>query len=196
MSVEIFALNISKKISQPVEDWLKYFSIERREKILSYRFNEDRNRTIWAELLARHVVVEKFSCPLEKVEVYRDATGKPHIKNFPAKISLSHAGNWVVCTVGEVESGVDVEIDSTGALEIAESFFLPREYEKIISLPENLQGQQFLIYWTLKESYFKLTGTENFMQADCKKILGGVNGVIGKNFFFNDGAVIGVCAFV
>lgn len=195
MNVEIFAVNISAQLNQPVDDWLKIFLPERQEKILSYRFNADRNRTIWAEILVRYAVAKKFSCPLEKIQVFRDAKGKPYIKNFPAEISLSHAGNWVVCSIGEISSGVDVEIDSTGALEIAEKFFLPSEYEKIISLPKNLQGKQFLLYWTLKESYFKLTGAENFLQADCEKILNGNEKIIGKNFFLSDGAIIGVCAF-
>lgn len=129
MSVEIFAVNISARLNDSVDNLLKFFSVERQKKILSYRFNADRNRTVWAELPARYVVAEKFSCPLEKVQVFRDANGKPHIKDFTAEISLSHAGNWIVCTFGEVESGVDVEVDSTGALEIAEKFFLPSEYD-------------------------------------------------------------------
>ena len=193
MNIKLFAVNISAQLNQPVDDWLKFFSAERREKILSYRFNVDRNRTLWAEILARYAVAEKFSCPIEKIRVYRDATGKPHIFGLPVEISLSHAGDWVVCSVGEVKSGVDVETDSTDALEIAERFFLPNEFEKIISLPKSLHGRQFLIYWTLKESYFKLTGNENFLQADCEKILAGTGKVIGKNFFLNDGAVVGVC---
>lgn len=195
MSVEIFAVNVSTQLNQPVDDWLKIFLPERQEKILSYRFNADRNRTLWAELLAKNIIAEKFFCPLEKVKIFRDDEGKPHIKNFPAEISLSHAGNWIVCSIGEMKSGVDVEIDSNGAIEIAENFFLPSEYEKIISLPKDLQGRQFLIYWTLKESYFKLTGDKNFLQADCEKILDGLNKVIGKNFFLNDGAVVGVCTY-
>jgi len=146
-------------------------------------------------LLVRKVTAEKIFCPIEKVKLYRDANGKPYIDALPIEISLSHAGNWVVCSIGEVKSGVDVEIDSRGAVEIAERFFLPSEYEKIISLPQDLQGRQFLIYWTLKESYFKLTGTEHFMQADCEKILAGDGKIIGKNFFLNDGAVVGVCTF-
>ena len=145
MNVEIFAVNISARLNDSVDNWLKYFSVERQKKILSYRFNADRNRTVWVELLARHVVAEKFACDIEKVTIYRDDTGKPHIKNFPVEISLSHAGNWIVCSVGEVESGVDVEIDSTNSIEIAQNFFLPSEYKKIISLPQNLQGQQFCI---------------------------------------------------
>ena len=195
MSVELFAVNISARLNAPIDDWLKYFSSKRQEKILSYRFNADRNRTIWAELLVRSIVAEKFSCSIEKVQVYRDVKGKPHIVNLPFEISLSHAGNWVVCSVGTCLSGVDVEIDSTDTIEIAANFFLPSEYKKIISLPENLRGRQFLIYWTLKESYFKLTGAENFLQADCEKILSGVGNVIGKNFFLSDGAVVGICKY-
>ena len=196
MSVEIFAVNIAAQLNQPVDDWLKFFLPERREKILSYRFNADRNRTLWAELSVRYVVAEKFSCPFEKIQIYRNEKGKPHIKNFPVEISLSHAGDWIVCSVGEVQSGVDVEIDSRDALEIAERFFLPSEFEKIISLPQSLRERQFLIYWTLKESYFKLTGDENFLQADCEKILAGTGKVIGKNFFLSGGAVIGACVSV
>lgn len=195
MSVGLFAVNISARLNAPIGDWLKYFSSERQEKILSYRFNEDRNRTIWAELLVRYAVAKKFSCPIEKVQVYRDVKGKPHITKLPVEISLSHAGNWVVGSVGTIKSGVDVESDSTDALGIAETFFLPSEYKKIISLPENLRGRQFLIYWTLKESYFKLTGAENFLQVDCEKILDGVGNVIGKNFFLSDGAVVGICTY-
>lgn len=195
MSVKVFAVNISAQLNTPIDDWLKFFSSERREKILSYRFNADRNRTAWAELLVRYVIAEKFSCSIEKIQVYRDSSGKPHISDFPVEISLSHAGNWILCTVGEVSSGVDVEVDSTDALEISRKFFLPKEYEKIISLPENLRGRQFLIYWTLKESYFKLSGAEDFLKADCEKILSGDGEVVGKNFFLNDGVVVGTCAY-
>lgn len=195
MSVKVFAVNISAQLNTPIDDWLKFFSSERREKILSYHFNADRNRTAWVDLLARYVIAEKFSCSIEKIRVYRDARGKPHISDFPVEISLSHAGNWIVCSVGEVQSGVDVEVDSTDALEISQKFFLPGEYEKIISLPANLRGRQFLIYWTLKESYFKLSSAENFLKADCEKILSGVGEVVGKNFFLNDGAVVGTCAY-
>lgn len=193
MSINLFAMDISSRLNETVAAQLKLFSRERQEKILSYRFNADRNRTLWSELLVRYVVAEKYSCPLEKVQVYRDAAGKPHIANLPAEISLSHAGKWVVCSVGTSNSGVDVEVDSSDAEEIAAKFFLPSEHERIVSLPKEQSNRQFLTYWTLKESYFKLTGAENFLQVDCEKILSGTGEVIGRNFFLSDGAVIGVC---
>ena len=174
MSVNLFVVDISARLNDSIDDWLKLFSTERQKKILSYRFNADRNRTIWAELLVRYVVSEKFSRPLEKVQVYRDARGKPHIADLPAEISLSHAGNWVICSVGTISSGVDVEVDSTDALEIARNFFLRGEFEKIASLPENLQRRQFLTYWTLKESYFKLTGDFFSLKCGGEKLFLGV----------------------
>ena len=192
-NIEVFAVNISARLNQPVDDWLKFFSLERRKKILAYRFNADRNRTLWTEILTRYVVAEKFSCSLEKVQIYRDEKGKPHISELPVEISLSHSGDWAVCSVGNLKSGVDVETDSTGTLEIAEKFFLPHESEKLISLPQVLQSRLFLIYWTIKESYFKLTGDENFLQANAEKILSGNGEIVGKNFFLNNGAVVGVC---
>lgn len=195
MSVEIFAVDISARLNDSVDNQLKFFSIERQKKILKYRFNADRNRTVWAELLVRNIVAEKFFCSFEKVQVTRDSVGKPYIKNFPVEISLSHAGNWIVCSVGEVKSGVDVEMDSSGALEIAERFFLPSEYEKIISLNENLRGLQFLKYWTIKESYFKLTGDKNFLKVDVEKILCGESKVVSKNFLLNTGVIVGVCTY-
>lgn len=75
-----------KKICTPMEftgrGLAEVFSSERQGKILAHRSNANRNRTIWAELLARYVVAE---------------------------ISSSHAGNWGVCSVGNFKSGVDVE---------------------------------------------------------------------------------------
>ncbi len=195
MSINLFAVDISARLNYSVDNFLKYFSHERQKNILSYRFNADRNRTVWTELLARKVIAEKFFCSFEKVQIYRDISGKPHVKDFPVEISLSHAGNWIVCSVGEVESGVDVEVDSSAAMEIAEKFFLPSEYQKIISLNKNLRGQQFLRYWTIKESYFKLTSDEKFLQVDSEKILASDGKVVGKNFFLNGGAVVGICTY-
>ena len=64
MSIKIFAMNISEQLNNPIDDYLKFFSSPRQEKILSYRFNADRNRTTLAELLVRYVIAEKFSAPV------------------------------------------------------------------------------------------------------------------------------------
>lgn len=143
MSVKVFAVNISARLNTPIDDFLKFFSSQRREKILSYCFNADRNRTAWAELLARYVIAEKFSCSIEKIQIYRDESGKPHIADFPVEISLSHAGDWIVCSVGEVQSGVDVEFDSTDALEISKIFFCPASTRKLFLCLKIYAGDNF-----------------------------------------------------
>lgn len=187
MSIEVYAMNLKNFLDEPTEKYLHLFSQKRREKILSYKFNADRIRTIFAELLARSVIAKKISQPIEKIFIDRDENGKPYVVGDFFKISISHSKNWAAVSIGEVASGIDVEEDFSAALEIAQNFFCPNEYFELINLPENIRGEKFLCMWTLKESYFKLSGDEDFLQVDHKNIC-------GKNFFPSEGVVISCCA--
>lgn len=178
--VEIYVMNISEVINRPVEKYLKFFSAERQKNILRYKFNADRNRTVWAELLVRYAVSKKKSLPFEKIFVDRDETGKPYLVGKFLEISLSHSGNWVACSFGEIPNGVDVETDSSDNLLIAKKFFSAEEYNHLCSLSAEEGRIQFLKYWTLKESRFKCVG-----DSDEKNIS-------EKNFLLSDGAVVGL----
>ena len=59
-------MNIADIINQPIEKYLHFFSAERQKKILRCKFNADRNRTIFAELLLRYEIGKKFPCRLKK----------------------------------------------------------------------------------------------------------------------------------
>lgn len=181
MEIEIYIMNIADVISQPIEKYLQFFSAKRQEKILSYKFNSDRNRTIFAEILLRYAISKKFSLPFEKIFIERDENGKPFVAGNFLEVSLSHSGNWVACSFGKVPNGIDVEIDSRDSLEIAKHFFTAEEYKTLCELSGEERNLQFLKYWTLKESYFKCTGDLNF----DKKL-------VEKNFLLSDGAVVGV----
>lgn len=164
-------------------------------EILRYKFNADRNRTLWAELLIRRVVAKKLSRPFEKILIRRDERGKPFVADCLLAISLSHGGDWAVAAVADSAIGIDVEIDSEDALLIAENFFLPKEYRRLQNLPSPEREKQFLKYWTLKESYLKFTG-EGFVgdlaNIDCEKLIRDET-LGGKNFILSDGAIVGVC---
>ena len=174
-------MNIADIISRSVYKYLPFFSAERQKNILRYRFNADRNRTIWAELLIRYAISRKFSLPFEKILIDRDKDGKPFIVGNWLEISLSHSGNWVACSFGEVPNGIDVETNSTDALEIAKNFYTADEYKNLCNLYGEERNLQFLKYWTIKESRFKCTGNINFQEN-----------ILERNFLLNDGAVIGV----
>ena len=96
------------------------------------------------------------------------------------EISLSHSGNWVTCSFGNVPNGIDIEADSRDALEIAKNFFTAEEYKILCELSGQERNLQFLKFWTLKESRFKCKGDTNFAEN-----------ITEKNFVLNDGAVVG-----
>ncbi len=123
--IEVYLLNLTNQLEKPVEKFLQYFTARRQEKILRYKFTADRNRTVWAELLARSIVAKKMSRPIEEIQIEREPSGKPYVIDSALQISLAHSKNWALCSVGEVVNGVDVEKDSIDELTLAE-FFLRR----------------------------------------------------------------------
>lgn len=193
--IEVYLLNLSDHLQEPVEKFLHYFTEQRQEKILQNRFTADRNRTIFAELLVRSVIAKKIFRPLEEIQIERDENGKPYVVDNRLMISLAHSANWAACSVGEVPSGVDVEEDFTDALTVAENFFTAQEYEQICKVDGWARAKKFLSLWTIKESFAKFTGRgidENFNEIDALEILSGRGSIIGKNFFIGK-AVVGVC---
>ena len=192
--IEVYLLNLTDSLEEPVEKFLHYFPIKRQEKILSYKFTADRNRTIWAELLARSIVAKKMSRTIEEIQIERDHSGKPYLIDSALQISLSHSKNWIACSVGEVASGVDVEEDSIDELTLAEFFFTAREYQQLCKLNGRARSEKFLSLWTIKESFAKLTGRnlDAALTLDSINILSGCNSIVGKNFFLGK-AVVGVC---
>ena len=192
--IEVYLLNLTSQLEEPVEKFLHYFTARRQEKILRYKFTADRNRTVWAELLARSIIAKKMSRPIEEIQIGRDENGKPYVLNSALQVSLSHSENWAACSVGEVASGIDVEEDSRDELALAEIFFTTREYHQLCKLNGRARSEKFLSIWTLKESFAKLTGgkLDAVLRVESVEILSGRNSIFGKNFFV-DRAVVGVC---
>ena len=193
MKTDIYLLNIEDRLNNPVDEYLKYFSSERAEKILRYKFNADRNRTVWAELLARKLIAERTGKNINEIKIFRASNGRPYCGEEEIFFSLSHSGNWVACSIGNVLNGVDVEkLDRKLDINIAKKFFLKSEYEKIITLDEDEQRKKFFEYWTLKESCLKCMDLSEWTGVDCEKLINSGNEIEGKNFYLSD-SVVGVC---
>ena len=56
------------------------------------------------------------------------------------------------------EVGCDIEEIARYDLRVAKRFFAPEEYECIAAAPPEEQKERFFRYWTLKESFLKVTG--------------------------------------
>ncbi|MBR0221693.1 MAG: 4'-phosphopantetheinyl transferase superfamily protein [Synergistaceae bacterium] len=200
LNTEIYIANIASRLDRPVDKYLKFFTPERQARIMRYKFNADRNRTLWAELLARKIISRKLNINFNKIIISRDESGKPFINNInnnKLNFSISHSGDYIAVSVGENLNGVDIETRARDKLDlnIAKRFFLQHEYNYLLNLNQDLQQQEFLKIWTLKESCLKCLNLNEWSDVDTFQLLNSkYNNAAGQNFILPDfKAVIGVC---
>lgn len=125
---------------------------ERQSRILAFRREEDRQRCAGAGLLLQWAL-EAHGVPPEEQRLTANACGRPELAGQDDLwFSLSHAGPWVVCAVGEHPVGVDVELPRAGYAAVARRCFLPEEAEQIRNETD------FLRIWTAKEAFLKALG--------------------------------------
>lgn len=152
--VSVYATNISN-LPDPKEmpQMMESLSQERREKTLRYRFEDKRKQSLGAGLLLEHVLqlYGKYSRDIRFGE-----NGKPELDNF--FFNLSHAGDYVICAVGDKPVGCDVEEITKEPKHMAEKFFCKSENEHLNQLEGAERVNEFFRIWTMKESYMKMTG--------------------------------------
>ena len=128
----------------------------RRRRIDRFRFPKDRCRSLGAGVLLRKALSDAGVD--EAVFVYGEH-GKPRLAgNLGVHFNLSHAGDRAMCVVSEHRVGCDVERLGRRGTDVAERFFAPEEYQRILSAPESERGELFTRFWALKESFLKVTG--------------------------------------
>ena len=194
--VEFYAMSIAAVLNEPINRVLPMFELDRQKEIVNYRFPADRNRTAYGELLAKWLIGQKTNRKLPSIRFARGAFGKPYCLGSRYLFNLSHSGQWIVCSIGTVVSGVDVETQQEIDLAIAREYFLPKEYAWLCSLPENARNLAMLEFWTLKESYLKYTGQGllgELEKVDCQSLLAGDCNVGAKNFLLEENDVAGIC---
>lgn len=153
-----YAFSIQGVEKEGVLNQLKeIISEERRKKMERYRFEADKIRSLFAEVLVRYGLKKHFGMEKEEVSIEKNEYGKPElIKRKDIHYNVSHSGDWVICAFSSFPVGVDVEIEKEHNLDIAKRFFDKTEYETLreCESPKEL----FISYWTLKESYVKAEG--------------------------------------
>lgn len=156
----IYLAKINPSLSQQkFNTLLQLISEENREKCLRFKFKEDALRTMYGELMVRHVLHKHFSLKNEDIKIVRSDNGKPYIKGCPIHFNISHAGEFVVCAFSEQKVGIDIEKIKDIDLDIAKRFFCQSEYEDLLAQNPTNQLNYFYSLWTLKESYLKWLGS-------------------------------------
>lgn len=130
----------------------------RQKKIDSYRFLADKKLSMGAGLLLDRGLAE-YGLREAQVRIAQGENGKPYLPDYPEiHYNLSHSGNMALAVFAGTEIGCDIEQLQAANIKLAKRFFCPREYEQIAELEGERRDYAFCRFWTLKESFLKVTG--------------------------------------
>ena len=88
--------------------------------------------------------------------IVNDATGKPNFKTSPVNISISHTVDFAAVMIsGQCAVGIDIEAVHPKVERVAHKFLTEDE---INSIPVDEKAAKLMLYWSAKESLFKLYG--------------------------------------
>ena len=138
---------------------VKLLSPYRQQKIAILRNDRDRNRSLGAGLLLDHGLAV-YGLQERSVEYDIGQWGKPALKYHPEIcFSLSHSGDYAICTIGDRPVGNDIEHVREGRLKVANRFFAEEELAWLYEAEteEERTGRMFRL-WTMKESFLKVIG--------------------------------------
>lgn len=163
-----YAVKITKNLDICIFDYLlEIVSNERKKKIERYKNPKDQWRSLFAEIILRYALKQHYELKSDEIVFSYHSFEKPFLKNHPTiHFNLSHAGDWILCGIGDVSLGVDIELITDIDLNIAKRFFNEYEYKYLLSRPKEEQKKDFFHLWTLKESYVKEVGKGLGMALD------------------------------
>lgn len=144
---------------------------ERREKADRYQSDQSRRLCLGAEVLLKRALADAGHAAEELSYGYGEHE-KPYLSGMPGfHFNLSHSGDYVMLAAAECEVGCDIEKIKEGKLPLAKRFFCREEYELIAAAEAEERDLLFTRYWTLKESYIKMTGMGLACPLDSFQIL-------------------------
>lgn len=114
-----------------------------------------RQRELARRLLA-YALKRETGADLCSLQILLGPHGKPSLRDFPMKFSLSHCAGLVCCGLWEREIGVDVERIFPWNPRLAKRICTPEELACLESLSD--RDRAFTALWTLKESLMKFYG--------------------------------------
>lgn len=157
--MKIIYTNISKEKYSEVSNYIKYLSSIRQDKVRGFKFEKDKLRSIFGELLLRYALKEYFNIEFDKCKIIFNKYGKPYIiHETNLKFNLSHSGNIIICAISYQSVGIDIEENK--ALDLGTLVYCLHENEQYCLRQYNSKEalDLFYNYWVLKESYLKYLG--------------------------------------
>lgn len=129
---------------------------QRIEKIRAFRFEKDKKLSASVYLLLSEALEKEWGIKEIPDFIYGE-NEKPFLSGLPAvHFNLSHCDAAAVCAVSDHPVGIDVEEIKPHEDDLMRHVLSPEEYEKVKNSEQ--PEIEFLRFWTMKESYLKLTG--------------------------------------
>ena len=164
--IKILALKLtSDLVNLDHKGFLQMVNKEKQEKIKHFYRLEDSVRSLFAELIVRKTICEKYNIPNSDVEFWANEFGKPFLAGTDDfNFNVSHSSEWIVCAVGNRPLGVDIEkIKEIEIGDMVKYFFSRQELETIKKISDCDKIKYFYELWTLKESYVKAIGKGRYI---------------------------------
>lgn len=162
------------------QEKLRLLSRYRQQKTAQLKLEKDKCRSLGAGLVLDYALRNYRQGLRERDMEYEFGEwGKPSFHDYPEiHFSLSHSGEYAVCSIGESPVGNDIERIRQGRLKVADRFFTVQELEflyggqdrdeKNLACDDDGRGyqrgnveettQRMFRIWTMKESFLKVTG--------------------------------------
>lgn len=153
-----YSLKIGKiyKITEEnFDENLGYLPKARQEHVLKFKDRNRQKQSLVATLLLEECLKELGALDLYN-NVIEDENGQWIIKDSDIHFSISHCNEIVLVAAARFPIGCDIELVKDAKMDVAKRFFSENEVKQIETSvrPELV----FYAYWTIKESYLKLTG--------------------------------------
>lgn len=167
--VTVYMKNIKEYDSKDLEHLLSMVSPARREIALRKKDEKDQIRScvceilLWKGLTELGLDIEELAVSYEEkkprlydrfAKVMVEKTGMdPSAMNVGLDFSFSHSKDYVICGISDLPIGVDVEYLRKNLPLYSDHVFSESEKAAVQNAP--IHSEEFLRYWTCKESHIK-----------------------------------------
>ncbi len=131
----------------------------RQQKIAILKHGMDKKRSLGAGIALDHAL-ETYGLREKSAEYEFGEWGKPSLKYQPGiHFSLSHSGDYAICSIGDRAMGNDIELIKPGRLKVADRFFAKEELDWMYEPQDEAEvTERMFRIWTMKEGFLKATG--------------------------------------
>ena len=165
--IKTYCIDIRQLKEENYQQAHELLSPYRRQKVALLKHERDKKRSLGAAVVLDRALME-YGLRERSMEYEIGRYGKPYLRDYPEiHFSLSHSGEYAICSIGGTPVGNDIEIIKEGRLQVAQRFFSIQETSWIYRVDDRREQEERMFrIWTMKESFLKVTGLGMSLQLN------------------------------